>query len=179
MNTIQKKWLIILQGLFFALGGVSILLNRFDNVNISLLLVASGLAGAYFLTSNKQINTIKIFKSMLIIEILMSILSAIAFYIWGNDPHNFILIFALFSIFFGMIPFFFLFGILTSGAKLRFDMAKFRLIGGFISLIFGFYLIAVKHIDTTETLKYIGIIMIVIGVSILFGFRLVQKIIDK
>lgn len=179
MNTIQKKWLIILQGLFFILGGVSILLNKFDSVNISLLLVAIGLAGTYFLISNKKTNGIKIFKSMVIIEVLMSILSAIAFYIWGNDPHNFILIFGLFSLFFGMIPFFLLFGILTSGAKLRFDMAKFRLIGGAISLIFGFYLIAVKHIDITQTLKYIGIIMIVIGLSVIYEFRLVQKIIDE
>ncbi len=56
-------------------------------------------------------------------------------------------------------------------------MAKFKLIGGVISGVFGFFLIAVKHPNPLETLSYIGVIMIIIGISLIFSFRLIQKII--
>ena len=177
--SIQKKWLIVLQGLFISLAGVSILVNGFDKTMICLLFLASALTGIMFLTSNAKLTTIKIFKSLVTIEVIMSIASAIAFYIWGDSLANFILIFGFFSLFFGVIPFLFLFGILSSNTPLKFDMAKFRLLGGLISLIFGFYLIVGRHANPAETIKYIAYIMIIIGFSTIYGFILSQKIIDK
>lgn len=175
MKTLQKKWLIILQGLFFALAGGTILIYGFDKTIVALLLMISALTANYFLTINKGVASINVYRSMLTIEIIMTLISSILFFYFGDNIAHFVLVFGIFSLFFGVIPFFFLFGILSSKTKLRFDMAKFRLIGGVISMIFGFYLIAVKHDNFSEIVQYIGVIMGVIGLSVIFGFRLSQK----
>ena len=176
MSVIQKKWLIILQGLFFSLAGVSLLVQGFDKTNITLLFLASALAGLYFLVSNKKNSALSIYKSMLTIEVVMTIIAALVFYFLGDTLSNFTLTFGAFSLFFGIIPFLFLFGILSSDKPLKFEMAKFRLIGGLLALIFGFYLLVSGNSNTEEVIKHIGIAMIVIGLTMMFGFRIVQKL---
>ncbi len=176
MNAIQKKWFIILQGLFFSLAGVSLLTQGFDKVNIALLMSGSALAGLYFLVTNKNTSSLGIYKSMLTIEVVVTIIAALAFYLLGDTLSNFALVFGVFSIFFGIIPFLFLFGILTSDKPLKFEMAKFRLIGGVLALIFGFYLLVSGNFNAEEAMKYIGITMIIIGIAMMFGFRIVEKL---
>lgn len=180
MNKLKKKWFITLQGLLFASAGVSLISNDLNALYVSTLLTLSSVMGILFLLFNLKQKTFRLFKRMLIIEIALSIIAAIAFNTWGDSIGNFVFIFGLFSLLFGLIPFLFLFQNTSSGLSLSFKKEKYRIIGGTISGIFGSYLIfASEIVDPTEIINYVGGAIIIIGFSIIFDFIISLKIVRK